>query len=89
MLFIEQMPQNNCLICSFLDDNSFILAISFEFKNNEKLCYLINYFESANLSSESKFYKIKRSQRFLEIRKYRKYPLGSIERQIFDDFLED
>ena len=64
-------------------------SISFEFKNNEKLCYLINYFESANLSSESKFYKIKKSQYFLEIRKYRKYPLGSIERQIFDDFLED
>jgi hypothetical protein len=64
-------------------------SISFEFKNNEKLCYLIDYFKSANLSSESKFYKIKKSQYFLEIRKYRKYPLGSIERQIFDDFLED
>ena len=64
-------------------------SISFEFKNNEKFCYLINYFKYANLSSESKFYKAKKSQDFLEIRKYRKYPLGSIERQIFYDFLEN
>ncbi len=63
--------------------------ISYKFQNEMKMLFIYDYFMSTGLYSDRKFNKATKIKDFLLIRKYKKYPLNSIERQIYYNFLKD
>ena len=63
--------------------------ISFKFQNEMKMLFIHDYFMSTGLYSERKFYKATKIKDFILIRKYKTYPLHSIERKIYYDFLKN
>jgi hypothetical protein len=63
--------------------------ITFKFQNRMKGYYILDYFDNAPLYSISKLHKYTKSIDFIEIRKYRKSSFQSIERDIFNDFLDN
>ena len=63
--------------------------ISYKFQNEMKMLFIYDYFMSTGLYSERKFYKAAKIKDFILIRKYKMYPLHSIERKIYYDFIKD
>jgi hypothetical protein len=63
--------------------------ISYKFQNEMKMLFIHDYFMSTGLYSERKFYKATKIKDFILIRKYKTFPLQSIERKIYSDFLKD
>jgi hypothetical protein len=63
--------------------------ITFKFQDQAVVYYLIEYLNKTKLYSERTSYRAKKSKDFLEIKKYKEYPLYSTERQIYTDFLKN
>jgi cytochrome c oxidase subunit 1 len=63
--------------------------ITFKFQGKVEVHNLIKYFNETKLYSERNSYRARKSKDFWIIKKYRKYPLHSIERQIYNDFLKN
>jgi cytochrome c oxidase subunit 1 len=63
--------------------------ITFKFQGKVEVHNLIKYFNETKLYSERNSYRARKSKDFWIIKKYRKYPLHSIERQIYNDFFKN
>ena len=63
--------------------------ITFKFQDQAVVYCLIEYLNKTKLYSERTSYRAKKSKDFLEIKKYKEYPLYSTERQIYTDFLKN
>ena len=63
--------------------------ISYKFQNEMKMLFIHDYFMSTGLYSERKFSKATKIKDFILIRKYRTFPLDSIERKIYYNFIRD
>ncbi|ODV57798.1 uncharacterized protein ASCRUDRAFT_10752 [Ascoidea rubescens DSM 1968] len=62
-------------------------SISFKFQTVNGMVFLYQYFMINRLFSDMKFYRISQILRFIEIRKYNKYPFNSEEFLIYSEFL--
>ena len=63
--------------------------ISYKFQNEMKMLFIHDYFMSAGLYSDRKFYKATKIKDFILIRKYKTFPLHSIERELYYNFIKD
>lgn len=62
-------------------------SISFKYQTVKGMIYLYEYFLLNRLYSDMKFYRITKILKFMEIRKYSKYPYNSEEYLIYSEFL--
>ena len=63
--------------------------ITFKFRNRKIMLFIHDYFINTGLISEKKYYRAARIKDFVSIKKYKIFPLGSIERKIYYDFLKN
>jgi len=64
-------------------------SISFKFQNVNSMLFIYDYFMRNRLYCDMKFYRVSKIKPFMEIRKYKISPLGSVEHKIYSDFLID
>ena len=65
------------------------ISIAFKFQNVNNMLFIYNYFMQNRLYSDMKFYRVSKIKPFIEIRKYKTSPKGSIEHKIYSDFVID
>jgi len=64
-------------------------SISFKFQNVNSMLFIYDYFMKNRLYCDMKFYRVSKIKPFMEIRKYKISPLGSVEHKIYSDFVKD
>ena len=69
--------------------SSIFISVAFKFQNVNNMLYMYNYFMKNRLYSDMKFYRVSKIKPFLDIRKYKNYPKGSLEYKIYSKFLID
>jgi hypothetical protein len=62
-------------------------SITFKFQNVDNMLFIYDYFMKNRLYSDMKFYRICKIKPFIEIRKLKNYPINSIERKIYSNFV--
>ena len=62
-------------------------SIAFKFQNVNNMLFIYDYFMHNRLYSDMKFYRVTQIKPFVEIRKYQKYPIYSVEHKIYSDFV--
>lgn len=65
------------------------LSIAFKFQNVNSMLFIYDYFMHNRLYCNMKFYRVTKIKPFMEIRKYKTFPLNSIEHKIYSDFVLD
>jgi hypothetical protein len=65
------------------------LSIAFKFQNVNSMLFIYDYFMHNRLFCDMKFYRVTKIKSFVEIRKYKTFPKGSIEHKIYSDFMID
>lgn len=65
------------------------LSIAFKFQNVNNMLFIYDYFMHNRLFCDMKFYRVTKIKSFIEIRKYKTFPKGSIEHKIYSDFIID
>ena len=53
------------------------------------MLFIYDYFMHNRLYCDMKFYRVTKIKPFIEIRKYKNFPIGSVEHKIYSDFLVD
>ena len=64
-------------------------SISFKFQNVNSMLFIYDYFMKNRLYCDMKFYRVSKIKPFIEIRKYKLSPQGSVEHKIYSDFVKD
>jgi hypothetical protein len=64
-------------------------SIAFKFQNVNSMLFIYDYFMHNRLYSDMKFYRVSKIKPFIEVRKYKTSPKGSIEHKIYSDFMVD
>ena len=67
---------------------SYSKFITFKFRNEKIMLFIHDYFMSTGLYSDRKYYRATKIKDFVCIKKYKRYPLNSIERNIYYNFLK-
>ena len=67
---------------------SYSKFITFKFRNEKIMLFIHDYFISTGLYSDRKYYRATKIKDFVCIKKYKRYPLNSIERNIYYNFLK-
>jgi len=62
-------------------------SIAFKFQNVNSMLFIYDYFMHNRLYCDIKFYRISKIKGFIEIRKYKNYPMYSIEHKIYSNFV--
>lgn len=62
-------------------------SIAFKFQNVNNMLYIYDYFMKNRLYSNIKFYRVSKIKSFIDIRKYKSYPINSIEHNIYSEFI--
>ena len=65
------------------------LSIAFKFQNVNSMLFIYNYFMHNRLYCDMKFYRVTKIKPFINIRKYKTYPIDSIEHKIYSDFVKN
>jgi hypothetical protein len=64
-------------------------SISFKFQSVNNMLFIYDYFMKNRLYCDMKFYRVSKIKPFIEIRKYKLSPQGSVEHKIYSDFVKD
>jgi len=64
-------------------------SIAFKFQNVNSMLFIYDYFMHNRLYCDIKFYRVSKIKPFIEIRKYKTSPIGSVEHKIYSDFMID
>lgn len=64
-------------------------SIAFKFQNVNNMLFIYDYFMNNRLFSDMKFYRVSKIKSFIEIRKYKIYPINSTEHKIYSNFIID
>ena len=64
-------------------------SIAFKFQNVDSMLFIYDYFMHNRLYCDMKFYRVTKIKPFIEIRKYKNFPRGSVEHKIYSDFMID
>src|SRR5689334_21393533 len=64
-------------------------SIAFKFQNVNNMLFIYDYFMHNRLYCDMKFYRVTKIKPFIEIRKYKIYPIYSIEHKIYSNFIID
>jgi hypothetical protein len=64
-------------------------SISYKFQNVNSMLFIYDYFMKNRLYCDMKFYRVSKIKPFIEIRKYKLSPQGSVEHKIYSDFVID
>ena len=64
-------------------------SIAFKFQNVDSMLFIYDYFMHNRLYCDMKFYRVTKIKPFIEIRKYKNFPMGSVEHKIYSDFMID
>jgi hypothetical protein len=64
-------------------------SIAFKYQTVNGMIFLYEYFMRHRLYCDMKFYRISKIKRFLDIRKYQKYPKSSVQFSIYSAYLHD
>lgn len=64
-------------------------SIAFKFKNVNSMLFIYDYFMHNRLYCDMKFYRVTKIKPFIEIRKYKTYPIDSLEYKIYSNFVID
>lgn len=70
-------------------DSKNFLSIAFKFQNVNNMLFIYDYFMHNRLYCDMKFYRVTKIKSFIKIRKYKTYPLNSIEHKIYSDFVKN
>ena len=62
-------------------------SISYKFQNVSNMPHIYDYFMHNRLYSDLKFYRISKIKPFIEIRKYKNFPIDSPEHKIYANFV--
>ena len=62
-------------------------SIAFKFQNVNSMLFIYDYFMHNRLYCDIKFYRISKIKGFIEVRKYKNYPIYSIEHKIYSNFV--
>lgn len=65
------------------------LSIAFKFKNVNSMLFIYDYFMHNRLYCDMKFYRVTKIKSFINIRKYKTYPINSIEHKIYSYFVKN
>ena len=65
------------------------LSIAFKFQNVSGMLFIYDYFMHNRLYCDMKFYRVTKIKPFIEIRKYKTWPINSIEHKVYSDFVID
>jgi len=65
------------------------LSIAFKFQNVNSMLFIYDYFMHNRLYCDMKFYRVTKIKSFIKIRKYKTYPINSIEHKIYSDFVKN
>nr|YP_010710802.1 hypothetical protein P2Z26_mgp14 [Gonatophragmium mori]WCZ71166.1 hypothetical protein [Gonatophragmium mori] len=68
-------------------DHKNFLSIGFKFQNVNNMLFIYDYFMHNRLFCDMKFYRVTKIKSFIEIRKYKTFPKGSIEHKIYSNFM--
>lgn len=64
-------------------------SIAFKFQNVNSMLFIYDYFMHNRLYCDIKLYRVSKIKPFIEIRKYKTSPIGSVEHKIYSDFMID
>jgi len=64
-------------------------TISFKFQKVNSMLFIHDYFMVNRLYSDMKFYRVSKIKPFMEIRKFKFSPQGSVEHKLYTDFVKD
>lgn len=65
------------------------LSVAFKFQNVNSMLFIYDYFMHNRLYCDMKFYRVTKIKSFIYIRKYKTYPINSIEHKIYSDFVKN
>lgn len=65
------------------------LSIAFKFQNVNSMLFIYDYFMHNRLYCDMKFYRATKIKSFMNIRRYKTYPINSIEHKIYSDFVKN
>nr|QYB19404.1 LAGLIDADG endonuclease [Monilinia fructicola]QYB19467.1 LAGLIDADG endonuclease [Monilinia fructicola]QYB19529.1 LAGLIDADG endonuclease [Monilinia fructicola]QYB19591.1 LAGLIDADG endonuclease [Monilinia fructicola]QYB19653.1 LAGLIDADG endonuclease [Monilinia fructicola] len=66
-----------------------LTSIAFKFQSVNNMLFIYDYFMHNRLYCDMKFYRVTKIKPFLEIRKYKTFPINSVEHKIYSDFMID
>jgi len=62
-------------------------SIAFKFQNVNSMLFIYDYFMHNRLYSNMKFYRVTQIKGFIDIRKYKYFPVFSLEHKIYSNFV--
>jgi len=74
---------------SYLNGLKDFTSIAFKFQNVNNMLFIYDYFMHNRLYCDMKFYRVTKIKPFIEIRKYKTFPIDSIEHKIYSNFVID
>lgn len=72
---------------SNMQGSKHFLSIAFKFQNVNGMLFIYDYFMHNRLYCDMKFYRVTKIKPFIEIRKYKTWPINSIQHKIYSDFV--
>ena len=69
--------------------SKYFASIAFKFQNVNNMLFIYDYFMHNRLYCNMKFYRVTKIKPFIEIRKYKTYPKGTVEHKIYSNFVID
>ena len=64
-------------------------SIAFKFQSVNNMIFIYDYFMHNRLYCDVKFYRVTKIKPFIEIRKYKTFPIDSVELKIYSNFIID